>query len=245
MQTMIDKSSPIPAYYQLTLLLRTKILSGEWNEGTKIPKEDELASLYKVSRVTVRQALKSLEKEGMISRIKRSGTIVRKIPGSIIHDFSLPSILCAKLGQRGVSLNAEILEMAVIPRIQAINTALKLKSDQRLAHIKRLFLYDTMAIAINESWISEELVPDMAEKGLINNHLSTTLTQRYNLSPERIQNTIQAVNLSAGEIETLQVSYETPVMQVTSISFLPYDVPLEYSQTSWRSDLVKFSFEIK
>jgi DNA-binding GntR family transcriptional regulator len=242
---MIDKKSPIPVYHQLTLMLRKKIVTGEWAEGTKILKEEALASEYGVSRVTIRQAMDTLEKEGLISRQKHIGTFVRKVPQPVIHDFSLPSVLCAKLGRRGISFNSEILDLKIVPRIPEINAALKLTHEQSLAYIRRLFFYNNVAIALNESWISQELVPDIVEQGLIDNHLSVTLTKRYNLSPVNIQNTIEAVSLDVEAIQILQVSSETPIMAVTSISFLPYEVPLEYSYTLWRGDLVKFSFGIK
>jgi len=108
---VVNKDSPIPIYYQLTILLRSKILNGELAEGSRLGKEEDLAALYQVSRVTVRQALETLEKEGLISRLKRSGTFVKNLPQPIIHDFSLPSILCRKLGQHGISLDAEVLEL--------------------------------------------------------------------------------------------------------------------------------------
>ncbi|MDR0386553.1 MAG: GntR family transcriptional regulator [Treponema sp.] len=242
---IINKKSPIPVYHQLTLILRKKIISGDWAEGAKIPKEESLASEYGVSRVTVRQALDTLEKENLISRKKRLGTFVQKVPQPVIHDFSLPSVLCAKLGQRGISFDSEILDLQFVAEIPEINTALKLTSGQSLAYIKRLFFYNNAAIALNESWISRELVPGIVEKGLIDNHLSVTLAKRYNLSPVNIQNTIEAISLGMETIPILGVSSETPIMAVTSISFLPYEVPLEYSHTLWRGDLVKFSFAMK
>jgi DNA-binding GntR family transcriptional regulator len=239
---MIDRSSPIPAYHQLTLILRKKILTGEWVEGGKIPKEEALASGYGVSRVTIRQAMDTLEKEGLINRQKHVGTFVQKVPQPVIHDFSLPSVLCVKLGQRGISFNSGILDLKFVPRIPEINTILKLPYEQPLAYIRRLFFYNKVAIALNESWISRELVPDIVEKGLIDNHLSVTLTKRYKLSPVNIRNTIEAVSPDVEVIQILKISSETPVMAVTSTSFLPYEVPLEYSHTLWRGDRIKFSF---
>jgi DNA-binding GntR family transcriptional regulator len=238
----IDKTSPIPVYHQLTLVLRKKILSGEWAEGRKIPKEEDLASEYGVSRVTIRQAMDTLEKEGLISRQKRVGTFVQKVPQPVIHDFSLPSVLCVKLGQRGINFDSDILDLKFVPRIPEINAILKLAYEQPLAYIRRLFFYNGAAIALNESWISRELVPDIVEKGLVNNHLSVTLAKRYALSPVNIHNTIEAVSPDMEAIQILKITSETPIMAVTSTSFLPYEVPLEYSHTLWRGDRLKFSF---
>lgn len=241
---IIDKNSPIPIYHQVFIHIRNRILCFEWAEGSKLPTENELADIYGVSRVSIRQALDTLESEGLIKRIRGSGAYVQKLPQPLIHDFSLPSTLCAKLGQHGISLDATMLELSVLPMVPHINSILKLKYDQQLVHMKRLFLYDKQAIAINESWISHELIPDMAEKGLIDNHLSITLARRYSLSPISIQNTIEAGRLNITELEQLNVAYETPIITVSSISFLPHDVPLEYSRTLWRGDRVKFTYNL-
>lgn len=240
----IDKQSPIPVYHQLTTVLRERILDLDWPQGSKLPTENELAEGYGVSRVTVRQALNTLENEGLIKRIRGSGAYVQKVHKPVVHDFSLPSTLCAKLGQRGISLQASILDLEELAPIPSINSTLKLASTQPLTYIRRLFRHDETIIALNESWISAELVPEIREKGLINDHLSVTLSSRYNLSPISIQNTIEAVRLSAQDMQAMQVDYDAPMISVTSVSYLPYNVPLEYSRTLWRGDQVKFSFDM-
>ena len=72
----IDKTNPFPLYMQLRDILREQVLSGEKNPGDHIPYEYDLCKMYEVSTVTVKNALKELEKEGLIIRIKRKGTFV-------------------------------------------------------------------------------------------------------------------------------------------------------------------------
>ena len=70
--------------------LRQSILDGFYNPGDKLPSERELVEQFKVSRVTVREALKSLETNGLIA-IKRGmngGTYVSELkPDPIIKNF--------------------------------------------------------------------------------------------------------------------------------------------------------------
>jgi len=66
----------IPLYYQLENILREKIMSGVFASGARLPTELELIRLYGVGRVTVRQALSALAKEGLIERRRRRGTFV-------------------------------------------------------------------------------------------------------------------------------------------------------------------------
>lgn len=239
-----NRNSPIPIYHQVSTHLQNRILKQEWGINGKIPTESELMQSYGVSRNTIRKALASLEEDGLIKCVRGSGAYVQRLPERICHDFGLPSAICAKLGQHGIRLNARILDLSIYPNTPYINTLLKLDSSQSIVYIKRLFLHSELAIALNESWISLELVPDIIENGLINDHLSITLSQRYNLTPVSIQNTIEAVTPSASEVTELNVNYNIPLIAITSLSFLPYSLPLEYSRTVWRGDCVKFNFVV-
>ena len=72
----IDRRSPIPFYFQLTELLRREIEVGRWAVGERLPSEPAICEQFGVSRTTVRQALGSLEAEGLIRRDKGRGTFV-------------------------------------------------------------------------------------------------------------------------------------------------------------------------
>lgn len=75
---MIDEESSIPLYLQLKDLFVEKIDSGEWQENAKIPDELTLASQYRLSRSTVRQALLKLVDEGRLTRKQGKGTFVNE-----------------------------------------------------------------------------------------------------------------------------------------------------------------------
>ena len=62
---------------QIYDLLKTRIESGFYPPGFRLPKEVDLAAELNVSRVTLRPALYLLEMEKLIRRITRKGTFVR------------------------------------------------------------------------------------------------------------------------------------------------------------------------
>lgn len=65
---MINKTSPIPIYYQLESHLKEQIKAGLLLPGDTIPSEREFAEKYEISRMTVRQAINSLVNEGLLYR---------------------------------------------------------------------------------------------------------------------------------------------------------------------------------
>lgn len=65
-----------PLYLQISAILKEKILKKEYGYGDYIPSETELQKMYDVSRITARQAIQELEKDGMVQRARGKGTMV-------------------------------------------------------------------------------------------------------------------------------------------------------------------------
>src|SRR3569833_738583 len=73
---MLNKNIPIPLYYQLKERLTQQIMGGDFQPGTLMPSERELSDRYGISRMTVRQALGEMVKEGLLLREQGKGTFV-------------------------------------------------------------------------------------------------------------------------------------------------------------------------
>jgi len=67
-------------YRELAAILRDAIQHGQYEPGATLPKQDELASQYDVNVKTVRNAVAVLEAEGLVTPIRRRGTVVRQHP---------------------------------------------------------------------------------------------------------------------------------------------------------------------
>ena len=72
----IDKSIPIPLYFQLKKLILSEIKEGNYRSGELIPTEKEISDAFQISRTTVRQAITELVQEGWLYRVKSKGTFV-------------------------------------------------------------------------------------------------------------------------------------------------------------------------
>lgn len=99
----VDRS--VPLYYQLANLLSDKIVSRELKAGDRLPTEVELVDEYGISRITVRQALRLLEEEGLIRREVGRGTFVseyRPFTGALKVEGSLDDVI--SLGRNPVKV---------------------------------------------------------------------------------------------------------------------------------------------
>ena len=72
----VSKSSPTPLYHQLYSLLKARILDGTLALGLRLPPEEQLADLFKVSRITAKRAMDDLATEELVERRRGRGTHV-------------------------------------------------------------------------------------------------------------------------------------------------------------------------
>ena len=104
----VDRGSKEKLYVQIYSIFLKKIENGEWPAGTQIPAEDELCRMYDVSKVTVREAIQELVREGYLKRLQGKGTFVT------LSEPQLGIIMRARLSEdifgEEVKAEKEILE---------------------------------------------------------------------------------------------------------------------------------------
>lgn len=100
----------IPSYRKLYELLRNHIVTGVYEEGALLPSENELCAVHNLTRPTVRHALDTLIKEGLIVKKQGKGSIVRKHP----HNIGILSVegTSSAIGVR--YLKTDILQKPVV-----------------------------------------------------------------------------------------------------------------------------------
>ena len=72
----LESNKKAPLYQQLYDAILNKVRSGEYQVGEKIPSEEQLMTIYGVSRVTVRNAIKQLVDENILIKRHGKGTFV-------------------------------------------------------------------------------------------------------------------------------------------------------------------------
>ena len=105
-------SPQIPKYQAIYARLRQQILDGEFAAGQKLPPQQELADAFGVTLMTLRQALASLESDGLVWAARGKGTFVVDRP----VDISLGNLssFAAQMQSAGLDLQTELLEVALV-----------------------------------------------------------------------------------------------------------------------------------
>ena len=77
---MTFSDNAVPLYLQIADLLRKRIARGVWKNGEKVPSLEAMVGEFGVARVTVRQAVDVLAREGLVSPQRGKGTFVTAVP---------------------------------------------------------------------------------------------------------------------------------------------------------------------
>ena len=70
--------SHLPRYVQIADLMRQRIARGGWRPGMRVPSNEDLMREFDVSRVTVRQAVGVLARDGLLEARQGTGTFVSR-----------------------------------------------------------------------------------------------------------------------------------------------------------------------
>ena len=240
--TAVDRSSPLPAYFQVAQDLRRRIGEGEWGTGDRIAPELVLASDYGVSRVTVRQALAELAKDDLLERKRGSGTYVRPHQRPIVYDLNLTiGAYAARIRQLGFANRAEVIESGLVEDPpEHLRAALQLAPDGVAAYLLRRIVINEQPAAMYRSWFDAGVVPGIERSPGVAGSLSDTLEREYGFVPVRSELYLEAVRSTSEEALLLGVGSDAPLLIITSTSYLTDERPLEHAQMTWLGDRVRF-----
>jgi GntR family transcriptional regulator len=241
----VERNSPLPAWAQVMRDVRRRIEEGELESGSKIPTENELASSYGVSRITVRQALAELASEGFIDRRQGTGTFVAERAIPIQHDLQLSSHWRGRFEEAGHNAMSE--EIRSTETREAPHILLReLPEDARpskTAYLPRLHSVDGKPIGITESWLNVDVDPKLEHLALLDGSLSRALEETLNLRPAATDNFLEVGLASFGEAQHLNTYADAPLFVVLSVSRTQDNQILELSRTVWISNRVRFHFQ--
>src|SRR2546426_115752 len=125
----LERTNPLPLYYQLKEVLRQQIRSGHLAPHTAIPSEPELVASYHVSRATVRQALSELVHEGLLYRQHGKGTFVCE--PRIQQTLSELASLSEELKRRGKRPGGLLIVSELVRGNESVREQLKLVDEEQ------------------------------------------------------------------------------------------------------------------
>lgn len=243
MSDTINFESHIPYYIQLMDILKEKTRQKTWLPGDQIPGEQDLCELYKISRSVVRQSLKELELEGVITRRKGKGTFIAlpKINESLIAKLTG---FYQGMVERGLKPVTKVLHQRTVPCTEEIAQYLNIAPGSQVIDIRRLRNINDQPIQLVISYIPFDLCPTLATLDLTNRSLYEFLEKECNVFIAKGKRYIEAVVANEEEAGLLDIEKGAPLLMLDSISFSENGQPVEYYHALHRGDRSRFEVEL-
>lgn len=237
----VNKNSTIPLHTQLSSIIRKMIESGELKEGDSIIPERELCSLQDVSRMTVNKAIMGLVSEGLLYRVQGKGTFVAKNKQK--YQFSSVKGFTDVMKQKGFSVRTVILSFEMEIPSELIKRKLQILNDETNVYkVIRIRYINGEPFGIETVYLSEDMCKGFTKKMLDNNSLYRMLSENYNYTIKKAEQSFEPLMLTEDECRILEAEEGSLALKLQRNSYDTEGRPIEFTISIFRCD--KYQYEL-
>lgn len=229
-------ASNIPAYQRIQTSIRNRIDAGYLRPGDPVSSERDLARLHKVSLMTARHALTTLEREGLVERRRGIGTFVASPK---IH-FNKLMGYTEQMAARGLTAGSRILSFKTIDSEPEIAARLSLPDGEPIVKLERLRHADEEPFALETCYLSLNDFPGLLNAPLERTSLFGYLERNYDVKLGYSDEEIDATAAESQTAELLGVPRREPLLRIRQVIFSTTGKPLIYVLGIYRSDRHNF-----
>ena len=230
----VDRRAHVPLYAQLEAILRRQIGEGMLKPGDVVPTETELGQHYKVSRITVRAALDSLTKDGLLERQPGRGTFVR---ASQVEPWSCLTSFTEQMLRQGRNPRSKMLKLRVEKPQPEVVKALRLEPSDDAVRVERLRLVDEQPAALMRAFIPQRLVRGISRRDFASTGREQSilyiLERRFGLVINEGEETTAPVCLTQPDAGLLGLQEGSPVIYKACVIHNRQGEPVLFEQAYW------------
>lgn len=241
LENRLPGAEGVPLHLRLREQLILRLRSGEWVNEERIPAERTLCEMFGVSRITVRQALEALQREGWIERRQGSGTIVR-IPG---FEQRLDSFYSFddEIRRAGSVPSSRVLDLSVLPCTVDWAEKLGVPEGEPVLILDRLRLADGQPCASERSVVPLRYTTGITRERIEQKGLYASMRECSGIMPGKAVETIRAVALSVEQASCLGTKKGSPALMVDRVAEWN-GLAVEFCRSFVRSDKYAFRIEL-
>ena len=226
----IDRSSPVPLYFQLAQHLEAEIRSGSLPVGTRLENEVALARELGLSRPTVRAAFGYLAERGMVARKRGYGTVVTR--EKLNRDVQLTS-LHDDLIRAGQQPATKVLRNEVAVASESVAAALELPEGSLVICLERIRFADGEPIALMHNFLPAALVRLNDEA--LETHGLYEILRAAGIALTSATQRMSAKNALAAEARLLDEPRGAALLTMERTALDDRDRPVEFGQHVYRA----------
>jgi DNA-binding GntR family transcriptional regulator len=233
----VDRTSPVPLYYQVAQVLERAIDAGDLVPGERLDNEIALAESLGLSRPTMRRAIQYLVDRGLLVRKRGVGTQV--VHRAVRRPIELTSLYDDLAGE-GRNPRTDVLRLEQVPASDTVAHVLGVAEGASVLALERLRYADDEPLALLHNYLPHGLVP-LTEDGLRAGGLYRTMRAagiRLHLASQ----VVGARVATAGEARLLAESRGAPLLTMRRTAYDDTGRVVEYGDHVYRASVYSFEF---
>lgn len=232
---VLTGASDLPAHARIGYWLERLIVSRSVHAGDKLPAEVDIAAALGVSRMTLRQALASIESKGLIER--RRGRFGGNFVAQPRFDFSLSELpgFTEQMRRAHVEAGAQVVQALTRAPAPDVRAALKLRRGDQVHEVLRVRSANGDPITLEETYFPAAVFPEMLDVDL-GDSLYRVMEQEYHRAPHSAVEVIEPVKATPQQAELLGVDSADALLLVTRTSYAIDGLPIEFARDYFRPD---------
>ena len=235
----VDRTSPVPLYFQVAQYLEQMIESGELPMGTRLDNEGDLAGQLGLSKPTMRRALEYLVGRGLLVRKRGIGTQV--VQAKVTREVELTS-LYDDLAKTGRDPSTTVVSFRTEPAPDALAAALGLAAGTPVYVFERLRSADAEPLALMRNHVPAHLMrlsaADLEEQGLYNLFRANGIVMRI------AKQSIGARAATAAEARALGERKGAPLLVMERSAYDEQGRAVEHGRHVYRASRYRFDLTL-
>ena len=239
----INHASPRTLFQKVKEEIRKDILSGKYGPHEKLPSEREMIIHFQVSRITVRQALSELQREGLIFKINGKGTYVSK-PKARFDISTLRGFgeWAATIGKDAFS---RVIDIETNMSDAKIASQLQIGDGTLITSIKRLRYLSREPISFDVTYAKNHIGEKLATADLDKKDILDVLENECGVSISSADVNIEASIANSELSQYLEISEGAPVLMIERTIYDNSNEALLYENLYYRGDVFKYGMTIE
>ncbi|KRB87051.1 GntR family transcriptional regulator [Noviherbaspirillum sp. Root189] len=242
MKIQLPRSSTVPLYTQIKEALRAKIIDGTYVGHQQLPSESEMIAAFGVSRITVRQAINDLQKEGLLFKVHGKGTFVA-MP-NVSQELTQLQGFGEAMHRLGHETFSEVFGLKTVKGSSIVCAKLNLDEGSAVTEIRRIRYLNREPVSIDYSWVPDEVGSRLSEKNLREKDLFFLLENQLRQPLHSADLEIDATVASSEVAGRLKVAAGSPILRIERLTYVEQNKPLVFEYLHYRAETFKYKIKI-
>jgi GntR family transcriptional regulator len=236
------EQSAIPLYSQVRERLRERISDGTYGPQSRLPSESEIGALLKVSRITVRQALGDLQKEGVIVKVPGKGTFVALSRPS--QDLARLEGFGEAMSRKGHRIVNRVVKHALVEASPLVAAQLRIAPGAPVTEIRRVRWLDREPVSFEITYLPPAIGERLRGEDLAGRDIFLILEADYGITLGHADIQIGAVGADIVPAKALHVEPGAALLRIERLTWTADGVPLDFEYLYVRGEAFQYALRL-